>query len=81
MSLREGAPERALPTTHYFLSLSRGDAIRTVMLRPAGFWAIAAKTVVCLVVGRFLWSLANGGALALMARMTGGIDVGISDFR
>jgi len=47
----------------------------------AGFWAIAAKTVVCLVVGRFLWSLANGGALALMARMTGGIDVGISDFR
>jgi hypothetical protein len=44
----------------------------------AGFWAIAAKAVVCLVVGRFLWALANGGALALMARMTRGIDVGIS---
>jgi murein DD-endopeptidase MepM/ murein hydrolase activator NlpD len=42
MSLREGAPEAGLPTTHYFLSLSRGDAIRTVMVRRAGLWAIAA---------------------------------------
>jgi murein DD-endopeptidase MepM/ murein hydrolase activator NlpD len=48
MSLREGAPERVLPTTHYFLSLSRGDAIRTVMLRPAGLWAIAAVAVLML---------------------------------
>jgi hypothetical protein len=43
------------------------------------FRAISAKAVVCLVVGRFLWSLSNGGALGLMGRMTGGIDVGISN--
>jgi murein DD-endopeptidase MepM/ murein hydrolase activator NlpD len=42
MSLREGYPEPGLPTTHYFLSLSRGDAIRTITLRPAGLCAIAA---------------------------------------
>ena len=42
MSLREGYPEPGLPTTHYFLSLSRGDAIRTVTLRPTGLWTIAA---------------------------------------
>jgi murein DD-endopeptidase MepM/ murein hydrolase activator NlpD len=41
MSLREGAPETGLPTTHYFLSLSRGDAIRTVMVRRAYLWAFA----------------------------------------
>jgi hypothetical protein len=32
MSLREG-PEAGLPTTHYFLSLSPGDAVQTVMVR------------------------------------------------
>ena len=42
MSLQEGAPEARLPTTHYFLSLSRGDAIRTVMAPRAVVWAIAA---------------------------------------
>jgi murein DD-endopeptidase MepM/ murein hydrolase activator NlpD len=42
MSLQEGAPEAGLPTSHYFLSLSRGDVIRTVMVRRSGLWAIAA---------------------------------------
>jgi hypothetical protein len=42
MSLGEGCRESGLPTTHYFLSLSRGDAIRTVMVRRANLWAIAA---------------------------------------
>jgi murein DD-endopeptidase MepM/ murein hydrolase activator NlpD len=49
MSLREGYPEPELPTTHYFLSLSRGAAIRTVMLRPAGLWAIAMLAVLLCV--------------------------------
>ena len=49
MSLGEGYPEPGLPTSHYFLSLSRGDAIRTVMLRPAGLWALAALTVLLIV--------------------------------
>ena len=44
----------------------------------ARFWAVAAKGVVCLAVIRVLWSFANGGALNIMAHMTGGIDVGIS---
>ena len=33
MSLREGYPEARPPGSHYCLSLSRGDAIRTVRLR------------------------------------------------
>ena len=42
MSLRERSSRRlGLPTTHYFLSLSRGDLIWTAMLRPAvcGRWS------------------------------------------
>jgi len=46
MSQGEGNMEPGLPTSHYFLSLSRGDAIRTVMLRPAGLWALAALLIV-----------------------------------
>src|SRR5271166_1035637 len=59
MSQGEGYPEPVLPTTHYFLSLSRGDAIRTVMVRPAGLWAIAA-----LVALLFVWSAAAAAYLA-----------------
>jgi murein DD-endopeptidase MepM/ murein hydrolase activator NlpD len=51
MSLREDAPESGLPTTHYFLSLSHGDDIRTIMVRRAGFWAIAAIAALL-----FAWS-------------------------
>ena len=53
MSLREGRRERALPASHYFLSVSRGDAIRTFMLRPAALWAIAALALLSLA-----WSVA-----------------------
>jgi hypothetical protein len=58
MSLREGNTEPGLPTSHYFLSLSRGDAIRTVMLRPAGLWALAALAAVL-----FVWSAAAAAYL------------------
>jgi murein DD-endopeptidase MepM/ murein hydrolase activator NlpD len=42
MSLREGYPEARPPGSHYCLSLSRGDVIRSVRLGRAGVWAIAA---------------------------------------
>jgi murein DD-endopeptidase MepM/ murein hydrolase activator NlpD len=42
MSLREGRRAAGLPASHYLLSVSRGDAIRTFALRPAALWAIAA---------------------------------------
>ena len=60
MSLGEGCREPGLPTSHYFLSLSRGDAIRTVMLRPAGLWAIAALTALL-----FVWASAVSAYIAL----------------
>jgi len=53
MSQRDGAPEIGLPTTHYFLSVSRGDVIRTVALRRPGFWALAAIAVLL-----FAWTAA-----------------------
>src|ERR1700722_7433265 len=42
MSLRADFPEAEPPGSHYRLSLSRGDAIRTVRLRRVGVGAIAA---------------------------------------
>ncbi len=53
MSLGEGYPKLGLPRSHYFLSLSRGDAIRTIMLRPAGLFALAALAVLI-----FAWAAA-----------------------
>ena len=41
--------QSGLPATHFFVSLSRGDAIRTVMLRPAGLWAIVALAAFVIV--------------------------------
>ena len=45
--------QSGLPTTHYFLSLSRGDAVRTVMVRPMWLWAIAAIALIL-----FFWAAA-----------------------
>ena len=55
-----------LPTTHYFVSLSRGDAIRTVMLRPAALWAVAALSVVL-----FVWAAAATACLAFHGDLIG----------
>jgi murein DD-endopeptidase MepM/ murein hydrolase activator NlpD len=60
MSQGEGYPEPGLPTSHYFLSLSRGDAIRTVMLRPASLWALAALAALLIV-----WASAVSAYIAL----------------
>lgn len=40
-----------LPTTHYFVSLSRGDSIRTAMVRPAALWGFFALTLLSLATG------------------------------
>ena len=51
MSLRERDPRPGLPTTHYFFSLSRGNSIRTLMLRPAVTWALVALAPLSLTWG------------------------------
>jgi murein DD-endopeptidase MepM/ murein hydrolase activator NlpD len=51
MSLRADYPEARPPGSHYCLSLSRGDAIRSVRLGGAGLGAIAALALVA-----FAWS-------------------------
>src|SRR5271166_3997475 len=66
MSLREEAP--ALPTSHYFLSISRGDAIRTFMVRPAALWAIAALALILLA-----WAAAATAYVALHDDLMGAI--------
>ena len=66
MSLREGEP--ALPTSHYFLSVSRGDAIRTFMVRPAALWAIAALALISLA-----WAAAATAYVALHDDLMGAI--------
>ena len=48
MSLREDYPEARPPGSHYSLSLSRGDAVRTVRLGPVGVGAIAALALLSL---------------------------------
>ena len=42
MPLREGYWKTGLPRSHYFFSVSRGDAIRTLTLKPAALWTVAA---------------------------------------
>ena len=46
MSLREGYPEARPPGSHYCLSLSRGDIIRSVRLGRAGVGALAALALI-----------------------------------
>ena len=66
MSLREGEP--ALPTSHYFLSVSRGDAIRTFMVRPAALWALAALALISLA-----WATAATAYVAFHDDLMGAI--------
>ena len=48
MSLREGYPEARPPGSYYCLSLSRGDATRSVRLGRAGVGALAALALLSL---------------------------------
>ena len=42
MSSRDRLRRPRFPCTHYFLSVSRGDSIRTAAIRPAALWTILA---------------------------------------
>ncbi len=66
MSLRKAEP--ALPTSHYFLSVSRGDAIRTFMVRPVALWALLALALISLA-----WSAAATAYVALHDDLMGAI--------
>ena len=68
-----------LPTTHYFVSLSRGDLIRTLMLTPAALWVVIALALLSLGLG-----VAGALDLAFRDRMGGAVvlrtgDADISD--
>ncbi len=63
MSLPRSASRLGLPTTHYFLSMSRGNSIRTVRLRPAALWALVALAPLSFAAG-----LTGAADLALRAR-------------
>ncbi|HXZ17896.1 MAG TPA: hypothetical protein VEH77_18375, partial [Roseiarcus sp.] len=60
MVFRPPGPRPGLPATHYFVSISRGKTIRTVMLAPAALWAIVALAPLSLGFG-------VAGALSLIA--------------
>ena len=60
MSSQERSSRLGLPTTHYFVSISRGDAIRTAGLRPAALW-----TLLALAPLSFAFGLAGAAGLAL----------------
>ncbi len=70
MSLRDRDPRPGLPTSHYFFSLSRGDSIRTFVLRPAAVWALAALAPLSLA-----WGAAATAYLALHDDLMGAIVV------
>ncbi|HZZ61045.1 MAG TPA: peptidoglycan DD-metalloendopeptidase family protein [Roseiarcus sp.] len=53
MPLSERSRRAGLPSTHYFLSISRGDAIRTARVGPRSFWSIVALLPLSLGFGLF----------------------------
>ena len=59
MSSQERSSRLGLPTTHYFVSISRGDSIRTARLRPAALW-----TLLALAPLSFAFGLAGAAGLA-----------------
>ena len=68
VSCRCDKREPALPTSHYFLSVSRGDAIRTFMVRPAALWALVALALISLA-----WAAAATAYVALHDDLMGAI--------
>ena len=70
MSLRERRPPPGLPDSRYFVSISRGDSIRTLMLRPAAVWALVALAPLSLA-----WGAAAAAFLAFHDDLIGAIVV------
>lgn len=58
----------SLPATHYFVSISRGDVIRTAMLKPAALWAL-----VCVLPALLGFGLVGGFELASADRYPGAV--------
>jgi murein DD-endopeptidase MepM/ murein hydrolase activator NlpD len=59
MSSRDGLQNLRLPRSHYFLSIARGDSLRTFALRPLALWASLALAPLAM-----LW---GGGATLFIA--------------
>ena len=59
MSIRDRYPPAKLPRTHYFLTVSRGERMRALAIRPALVWAAFAA-----IPALGLWA---GGATAFIA--------------
>jgi len=64
MSSRERDGRLGLPTTHYFVSISRGDWIRTALVTPAALWMLGALAPLSLAFG-----LVGAADIALRARL------------
>jgi murein DD-endopeptidase MepM/ murein hydrolase activator NlpD len=62
MTSLERASRLGLPTTHYFVSVSRGETLRTARITPAGLWMMVSLAPFSLALG-----LAGGADLALRA--------------
>ena len=68
MAVRDAYPRPKLPTSHYFFSLARGEAMRTFALRPAIFWCLLSLTPILAV-----WSLGASLFIAFHDDMLGAI--------
>src|ERR1700753_79022 len=68
MSLREGYPEARPPGSHFCLSLSRGDVIRSFHLGRPGVGALAALALVS-----FAWTASVTGYVAFHDDLIGAI--------
>lgn len=71
MASCERAVRLGLPTTHYFVSISRGDAIRTARIAPAVLWTMVSLAPLSLGLG-----LAGGAELVLLGRPPATVTAG-----
>ena len=66
MSVRESFPRAKLPRSHYFLSVARGESVRTMACRPFALWSAAALLPLVL-----LWASAASLYIAFHDDMLG----------
>lgn len=71
MSSRERDRRLGLPTTHYFVSISRGDSMCTASVRPAALVVLVALVPLSLALG-----LAGAADIALRARLPVAVAIG-----
>ena len=66
MSMRDVRPRPQLPRSHYFISVARGDGMRTVALRPVLVW-----TAIALFPLALIWAGAATAYVAFHDQMIG----------